>query len=325
MNPPPSPSLIFAYQALRFLNPAEGYFWAYMAGALLFAILVLLWRRRGRRHVRLGALLRVFGSRKVWLHPSTFLDVKLHLMHGLLLVVAYGALQAGGALWSDAARSALSHLFGAPPQVRGPSILVGAATTAAGLLALELGYWAAHCAFHKVPALWALHKVHHSAEVMTPLTEWRQHPIEFIVFGNVIPLTTGLTYGAMSWLFAEAAPFTLFQVNILLVLHFATFHHLRHSGLWIAATGWLGRLMHSPAHHQIHHSSDPTHFDRNFGYALSVWDWAFGTLHIPTRRGRVAMGLSEAPYSGVVDSLVRPLREAAATVRAPRANAASAT
>jgi sterol desaturase/sphingolipid hydroxylase (fatty acid hydroxylase superfamily) len=142
---------------------------------------------------------------------------------------------------------------------------------------------------------------------MTPLTEWRQHPFEFIAFANLLTLAMGASYGAMSWLFGPGAePFTLFQLNLVLVAHLATFHHLRHSGVWIAATGWLGRLVHSPAHHQIHHSTDPRHFDRNLGYALSIWDWAFGTLCIPARRGRVRLGCDQPAHTGVVDALFRP-------------------
>jgi sterol desaturase/sphingolipid hydroxylase (fatty acid hydroxylase superfamily) len=44
----------------------------------------------------------------------------------------------------------------------------------------------------------------------------------------------------------------------------------------------------SPAHHQVHHSTLPQHFDKNFGSCLAVWDWAFGTLHIPARENEVA-------------------------------------
>jgi sterol desaturase/sphingolipid hydroxylase (fatty acid hydroxylase superfamily) len=97
-------------------------------------------------------------------------------------------------------------------------------------------------------------------------------------------------------------------MNALLVLHFATFLHLRHSAVWIAATGWLGRVVHSPAHHQIHHSLDPRHFDCNLGYALSIWDWVFGTLCVPAARGRVQFGVAnESPYRGLTDTLIRPL------------------
>jgi len=37
-----------------------------------------------------------------------------------------------------------------------------------------------------------------------------------------------VTYSTMTWLFGpEAQPFTLFEINALLVLHLATFNHLR--------------------------------------------------------------------------------------------------
>ena len=308
---------VAAYQVLRFVNPRESYCWAWLVGGLLFPLAVMLWRRQGRRRIRGRALLRLLGTRRLWLHPSTRLDAKLYLMHGVLVLGAYGLFQTTSDLWSGAAAGAMAALFGTPLRLAAPGWAVAAATTVAQVLVLELGYWALHGAFHRIPALWELHKVHHSAEVMTPLTEWRQHPIEFAAFGNVVAVAVGGVYGVMAWLFGPGAhPFTLFQVNLLLVLHFATFHHLRHSGVWIAATGWLGRLAHSPAHHQIHHSTDPAHFDRNFGYALSVWDWAFGTLHVPAARGRVNLGVEgEAPYRGAVDAVVRPLVAAAGTLR----------
>lgn len=306
---PNSPLAIAAYQALRFLNPRESYCLVYLMGGVFFALAVMLWRRRGRRNLRPEPLLRVLGSRKLWLHGSTRLDAKLYLFHGVLIMVAYGLFQGSSELWRAGAGSMLTAAFGPSPAIAAPRLVVGVVTTVGQVLALELGYWALHYAFHKVPVLWELHKVHHSAEVMTPLTEWRQHPIEFVAFGNVLTLATGGAYGVFAWLFGPGAqPFTLFEVNILLVLHFATFHHLRHSGVWIAARGWLGRLVHSPAHHQIHHSTDPRHFDSNLGYALSVWDWAFGTLVIPERRGRVRLGVEgEEPYRGLLDTLVRPL------------------
>ena len=56
--------------------------------------------------------------------------------------------------------------------------------------------------------------------------------------------------------------------------------------MWIPFTGLAGRILQSPAHHQIHHSDNPAHWDKNLGFALAVWDWAFGTLYIPERRAR---------------------------------------
>jgi sterol desaturase/sphingolipid hydroxylase (fatty acid hydroxylase superfamily) len=59
----------------------------------------------------------------------------------------------------------------------------------------------------------------------------------------------------------------------------------------------------SPAHHQIHHSRNPAHFNKNLGSCLAVWDWMFGTLYIPAAENeRLEFG-------------VEPDREHAHTIR----------
>jgi sterol desaturase/sphingolipid hydroxylase (fatty acid hydroxylase superfamily) len=88
-----------------------------------------------------------------------------------------------------------------------------------------------------------------------------------------------------------------------------TYGHLRHSHMWIAFTGPAGRILHSPAHHQLHHSDDPKHFGKNLGFALSVWDWAFGTLVIPakTREPVVfGVGADNAVFRSVAANLLIP-------------------
>jgi sterol desaturase/sphingolipid hydroxylase (fatty acid hydroxylase superfamily) len=64
--------------------------------------------------------------------------------------------------------------------------------------------------------------------------------------------------------------------------------------MWIPFTGVAGRILQSPAHHQLHHSGDPRHYDKNLGYALALWDWAFGTLAIPGKmREPIVFGLGK--------------------------------
>ena len=299
---------VIRYQLLRFLIPGDSYCWAYLTGGLLFALAVMLWRRRGRRTIYARSMLRLLGTRALWYHRSTRLDLKLYLTHGMLALVVYGMFHTSSEAWRSGVMSALNGLAGRGPQFYLPVWIGAVIATVFQVAVMELGYWGMHYSLHKVPALWEVHKVHHSAEVLTPLAEWRKHPIEIIITANVVALANGTAYGAMEWLFGPSAhPLTLFQVNALLVLHFATFLHLRHSSVWIAATGWLGRIIHSPAHHQIHHSLDPRHFNRNLGYSLSIWDWAFGTLCVPAARGKVHFGVANEPhYRGVIDTLIRP-------------------
>ena len=39
----------------------------------------------------------------------------------------------------------------------------------------------------------------------------------------------------------------------------------------------------SPAHHQLHHSADPAHFNCNMGASLAnSWDWLMGSSRMPS-------------------------------------------
>ena len=71
--------------------------------------------------------------------------------------------------------------------------------------------------------------------------------------------------------------------------------HLQHTHIWIAFRGVLGRIFVSPAHHQIHHSTNPIHFNKNLGSCLAIWDWLFGTLHVPAKmREKLTFGVEPA-------------------------------
>ena len=305
------------YQLERFFNPRDSYCLLYLGAGLLFALAIALWRRRNRRTIHPRLILHLLGTGRLWLHRSTLLDAKLLFLHGMLLMTGYTMLVAGSEIWHAGIASGLGHF--SPPVFAMPRWIAGSLTTVLQMLFLDLGYWALHFAFHRIPALWEVHKVHHSAEVLTPLTGWRMHPIEFVAFINLSGFAMGAVHGVMGALFgASAAPFELLHINVLLLLFLTTYFHLRHSGVWIAATGWLGRVIHSPAHHQIHHSTDPRHFDRNLGYGLSLFDWMFGTLYIPERHGRVNLGVPEdAPHTGVLDTLIRPLHNAVRVLDKP--------
>ncbi len=103
-------------------------------------------------------------------------------------------------------------------------------------------------------------------------------------------------------------PFTLLNGNILTMMFILTYGHLRHSNMWIAFTGVAGRILQSPAHHQLHHSANPAHFDKNLGFALAFWDWAFGTLSIPAKtREPIVFGVAgEAPFRSALGAFVLP-------------------
>ena len=283
-----------------------------LLGALAFAGLYYVGQRRARRRApTLRGFVRSIFPRRIVLHPSSLVDIRLWLMNGVVLASAYGMLSGGLFFWRDAFDAALTHAFGPRPPAACPIAVVLALATVLQVLAYELAYWLSHYALHKVPALWEFHKVHHSAEAMTIFTELRQHPVELLLVVNLVGFSTGLVFGAMAYAFGPGVrPFTLLNGNVLMMMFLLTYGHLRHSRIWIAFTGPAGKILHSPAHHQLHHSVDPSHHDKNFGFALSLWDWAFGTLIIPTKAREpiaIGVGADAAHYRTVAANLFTPI------------------
>jgi sterol desaturase/sphingolipid hydroxylase (fatty acid hydroxylase superfamily) len=244
----------------------------------------------------------------------------------LLNTLATGALIGWAILTGSqvgaAVKAGLIALFGTPAPTALPALATSPAATVALFLAYEVAYWLDHYTSHKIRFFWAFHKTHHTAEVLTPLTAFRVHPIESLKFSNISGLVIGATSGVLAWTFGGAAhAYTVNGANLLLVMFIFTIIHLQHSHIWIAATGVWGRVLLSPAHHQIHHSDDARHFDRNFGSTLAVWDWLAGTLYLPSaRRERIGFGVGaevDRPHS-VTGALITPFVEAAESLR-PRA------
>ena len=71
--------------------------------------------------------------------------------------------------------------------------------------------------------------------------------------------------------------------------------HWRHSHVRIAYPRWLSYILISPYMHQIHHSKEPRHFDKNMGSIFSVWDYLFGTLYISAPDEEFKLGVAGAP------------------------------
>ena len=61
----------------------------------------------------------------------------------------------------------------------------------------EAGYWLNHWLSHRVAWLWAFHKVHHTAEWLSLLTNFRVHPIDTIVCYDMVAALAGFVAGFM--------------------------------------------------------------------------------------------------------------------------------
>jgi sterol desaturase/sphingolipid hydroxylase (fatty acid hydroxylase superfamily) len=307
-----------------FLGLGSSFSAASLFSALCIAVAFLLLRRHPKkRRVKYSVMGRALFPR--WLRrPSFRADVGFLLLSVLLSAMLVGWAIVSAQSVSHIVSGTLTDMFGVFPGRRLNELASKSIVTVFMFLAYELGYWVDHYLSHRIPMLWDFHKVHHTAEVLSPLTNFRVHPVDSLVFGNILGISLGTTGGVLTYL-QLGSPFEIGGTNLILVAFFFVTVHLQHSHLWIATTGLMGRVILSPAHHQIHHSDNPRHFNKNFGSCLSVWDWLFGTLHVPERkRERLNFGVTTRArdHHTAVGSLVVPFVQAVGRLR-PRPYGAS--
>jgi sterol desaturase/sphingolipid hydroxylase (fatty acid hydroxylase superfamily) len=289
-----------------------------LAGALIIAVGFIAWRRltRGRKP-RLRLIVRALFPSRLLTSRSTAIDLGYLFYNTFLAGLLFGWATISYQFITNATIGGLSAAFGARVPVL-PELVSRAGMTLAIFLAYEFGYWLNHYLNHRIPLLWEFHKVHHTADVLTPLTSFRVHPVYSFVFVNIVAITTALVNGLAHYAFGETAyQYALSDTNLILVLFIHAYVHLQHSHVWIAFTGLPGRILVSPAHHQLHHSMDPRHFNKNFGSCLAIWDWMFGTLCMPTAKSeRLAFGVAPEGYDphSISGALWVPIMRAARIV-----------
>ena len=158
-----------------------------------------------------------------------------------------------------------------------------------------------HRWMHRLPMLWAFHKVHHSAETMTPITVYRVHPAEGILYGLRSAVTQGFVISTFVFAFGNIVDlYTIVGVNVLVFCFHVAGSNLRHSHINISYWRWVEHIFISPAQHQVHHSIAEEHYDKNFGAALAIWDWLFCSLHVSDIEQELKYGLvdsSETPQN----------------------------
>lgn len=151
------------------------------------------------------------------------------------------------------------------------------------VLALDLAIYGQHVAFHAVPWLWRLHRVHHADEHMDASTGVRFHPVEALL---------SLGWKVLAIVVLGASPAAVFAFELLLNLS-SLFNHGN-----VSLPGWLEPLARwlvvTPGMHRVHHSCERVEHDSNFGFNLPWWDRLFGTYRAEAAAGdQMRFGLAE--------------------------------
>ena len=166
---------------------------------------------------------------------------------------------------------------------------------------LDLAIYFQHVAFHAVPTLWRLHRVHHTDLDFDVTTGTRFHPVEILI-------STGLKCAAVA---AIGAPVVAVLAFELLLNASSMFNHgnVRMSG---GLDRWLRWIVVTPDMHRVHHSIVFNETSSNFGFTMPWWDRLLGTYRAQPAGGHEGMTIGVDAFRSHADLridrlLIQPL------------------
>lgn len=295
----------------------------FVGSAIVLALGFYVFSADRKEQSTVNGFLRFLAPRDVFLHPSALVDYRFYLVNSMFLSYARLSTRVAGlvGLFHVAAlvESNLSGWLGDGRLGVTPDLPAKVGYTLAIVLAVDFAHFLAHFIQHKVPLLWEFHKVHHSAEVLTPVTIYRQHPADILLEQFLSAILVGVVVGVFAcWYEGEVLGLTIMNIGAVHFLYFLS-ANLRHSHIPLSFGPRVSLILSSPAMHQIHHSSEVRHWNRNFALIFSFWDAIFRSLYIPrgkesfrlglpgdeSRRFGSVLALYLAPFAGVARSVAR--------------------
>ena len=260
----------------------------------------------------------------VYLNASSLVDLKVVIANRLFTPFLAAAGRAAIVLTATAVATAMvgadALTTSRPATDLSAFALIG--VTLVIMLASDFTTYWVHRLHHENPVFWPFHKLHHSAETLTPLTFARKHPVYdlFRALSNAVLL--GPVQGVVFALFGVTDVMVILGVNAVYAVFHWTGSNLRHSHVWLSYGRFWSHIFISPAQHQIHHSCAPEHHDKNYGEVFALWDWLFGTLYTPDAYEELTFGVADPQgrrlpqaHPSLKEAWLVPFKESAKALR----------
>ncbi|MFC7753841.1 sterol desaturase family protein [Tsukamurella soli] len=135
----------------------------------------------------------------------------------------------------------------------------------AAFVMVDLCYYWAHRADHRIRLMWTAHSVHHSSEYFNLSTAVR------------LPWLTPASLIRPLWF----APAVLLGFPVWMVLLTQSLNLLYQFPIHTERVGRLPRpiefVFNTPSHHRVHHGSNNPYLDKNYAGVFILWDRMFGS------------------------------------------------
>lgn len=295
---------------LKFVNPYMDHVLAFMFSVtnpnhrlyvvyILISVIVafLIFVHHQRKYAVKGGFLSFLFPKSVWENPSAWLDVRYFFFHGLtgkFFTVSIGSVAFLAGINLTLGLELYEQFTMTSPYGGTVSVIIGIFALFILMLFSDFIAFCLHYLQHKIPLLWQFHKVHHAGEVMHPMSNFREHPIDNLTYSSIINFGFACLYG----LLIKGLGYTPVAISALGFSIFGSLfnlcaYHLRHSHIWLRWPGHWSKAFASPAHHHVHHSCHPDHLDKNFAFMFPFWDVIFGTYVMPEDNRDIKFGIVE--------------------------------
>lgn len=254
--------------------------------------------------IRLGAFVVVFGAMAAaewfWPRRAQLLTRRKRWPHHIGIAVL-GILLVRFSLPMTLAGFAVvvnHHQWGILPLINLPFFI----QIMISLIALDVLIYAQHVAFHHIPVLWRLHRVHHADTEMDVSTALRFHPLEILI-------SMGIKFAAVLVIGVPAEAIVVFEIMLNACAMF------NHGNLYLPASidKVLRFVLVTPDMHRVHHSVISRETNSNYGFSLAAWDRLFRTYRPQPELGHDGMmiGLQvfrDADEADIGKLLTQPFR-----------------
>jgi sterol desaturase/sphingolipid hydroxylase (fatty acid hydroxylase superfamily) len=198
-------------------DPQSRTYWAYLLVTLVLAICIVSRRHAiesSDRRVNPQAALRTLFARSIWLHPSAIKDYACFVINATF----FSSLKVIGVfvvtLTISLSYPLLLKVGGGEKYMVAADIFALSVYTIFVMVWQDLGRYVSHWFLHRVPVLWEFHKVHHSAQVLTPMTLFRIHPCDFIFTALIAGTFAGSAVTLGLFVFAnKVEPLGIFGID----------------------------------------------------------------------------------------------------------------
>ena len=297
---------LFAFFYTHVAFYTERLYWMHLLISYVIGFVLLFLGKENLRKTDFKNTIRGLFPKDIWCHPSTINDCILAVLNVAVNPVFIKIINLIPMVIFGVAGYKIAGLLPIEPYTMNPTFSTMLVLTVAMFIMADFSFYWSHRWTHKIAALWEFHKVHHSAEVMTPITLLRIHPVDNFLNSVIGAMGRSFIVGFFFYLYpTTSGVVTILSTNILVFIFHILGSNLRHSHIWWSWGPMFDHIFISPAMHHIHHSDKTKHLDKNFGSILSLWDWIFGTIYVPDGRENIVFGLGKNKETENYDTVMK--------------------